>query len=104
MKTSRSSTGLSILAGGLTFVGAVGGTDLLCNGSLDDTIGTGWTGYFNTYTFADNYYRGPQSPASESPGNNYSWQHGVASGDYSGPCVQSVNVASALSAADIDAG
>ena len=43
-------------------------------------------------------------PLSENPGNTWSWQHGIASGNYTGPCTQTVDLTSATSAADIDAG
>src|SRR5262245_4253353 len=106
MKTSRSSTGLSILAGGLTFVGSVGATDLIVNGSFEDDPGVGWTGWFKTYSFVppDNYYLGPAIPASENPGLRWSWQHGIVSGNYTGPCPQTVDLTSAASGPDIDAG
>lgn len=104
MKTSRSSTGLSILAGGLTFVGTVGATDLIVNGSFEDDVGVGWTGHFGIYNYSANYFLGPPVPASENPGTRWSWQHGVALGNYTGPCFQTVDLTAAASGADIDAG
>jgi hypothetical protein len=104
MKTSRSSTGLSILAGGLTFVGSVGATDLIVNGSFEDDVGVGWVGHFGIYNYSANYWLGPPVPASENPGSRWSWQHGVALGNYTGPCIQTVPLTSAASDTDIDAG
>jgi hypothetical protein len=95
---------LSILAGGLAFVGSAHAADLIVNGSFEDGPGVGWVGHFRTYNFADAYYRGPAIPETEGPGGLYSWQHGIVSGDYSGPCTQTVDLSAGASAADIDAG
>src|SRR2546427_12662231 len=101
---STNSMGLSILAGGLAFVGSANAVDLIVNGSFESGPGVGWVGYFQTYNYSFAYYAGPPVPASENPGDNYSWRHGVADGDYSGPLTQQVNLSPAVSAADIDAG
>src|SRR5436190_7220013 len=71
MKTKRSKLGLSILAGGLSFVGSASAIDLMIDGSYESStnnlsgyIGTGgsdtagidggWT-MFSTYTYSANY-------------------------------------------------
>ena len=71
MKTKKSRLGLSILAGGLSFVGAASAMDIVIDGSYESStnnisgfIGTGgdnpggidggWTG-FTTYTYSANY-------------------------------------------------
>ena len=101
---NNSRRGLSILAGGLAFVGTASSADLIVNGSFEDGPGVGWVGHFQTYNYSAAYYRGPAIPESENPGGNYSWQHGIASGNYSGPCVQTVDLTAGASAGDIDAG
>src|SRR5437867_4966386 len=103
MKTS-STMGLSILAGGLAFVGSANAVDLIVNGSFESGPGVGWVGYFQTYNYSAAYYSGPPIPASEDPGDNYSWRHGIANFDYSGPLTQQVNLAPTVSETDIDAG
>ena len=104
MKTTTA--GLSILAGGLAFAGSVAATDLIVNGSFEQPPGVGWVGNFGTYSYAPAYayYAGPPIPASENPGDLYSWKHGRAPGDYSGPLTQTVALSPAFSNADIDAG
>jgi hypothetical protein len=101
---NSSRRGLSILAGGLAFVGSANSADLIVNGSFEEGPGVGWVGHFRTYNYSAAYYRGPAIPESENPGSSYSWQHGIASGDYTGPCVQTVDLTAGASAGDIDAG
>lgn len=72
MKFKNSSMGLSILAGGLSFVGAANAVDLITNGSFEGT--NGWK-YFKTYNYTAAYFTGPAIPGSENPGTRYSWQH-----------------------------
>ncbi|SPE51463.1 exported hypothetical protein [Verrucomicrobia bacterium] len=76
MKTNRnrSNLGLSILAGGLSFVGAANAVDLIVNGSFENPNGGEWK-YFNTYNYSSAYFTGPPVPASENPGTIWSWQH-----------------------------
>ncbi|HWD18422.1 MAG TPA: immunoglobulin domain-containing protein [Verrucomicrobiae bacterium] len=81
MKNNKSKLGLSILAGGLSFVGSAGAVDLITNGSFEDPV-AGWQ-YFSTYNMASQaYYDGPAIPASENPGNNYSWRQSLAFSDW----------------------
>src|ERR1041385_1962779 len=71
MKTNRSKLGLSILAGGLSFVGSASAIDLVIDGSYESStnnlngiigvggndnagIDGGWT-HFSTYTYSANY-------------------------------------------------
>src|SRR5690242_4435613 len=71
MKSKRSTIGLSILAGGLSFVGSAGAIDLIIDGSYESStnnlsgvvgsggdpspaIDGGWT-TFTTYTYSANY-------------------------------------------------
>lgn len=75
MKTRRSKLGLSIIAGGLSFVGSAHAIDLIVNGSFENPNGGEWK-YFNTYNYSQAYFTGPAVPASENPGNLWSWQHG----------------------------
>jgi hypothetical protein len=74
--------GLSILAGGLSFVGAANATDLIWNGSFESPgfgyptgpnsgSGTDWNGFFESYNYSTAYYDGPAIPASENPGDYY---------------------------------
>src|SRR5467141_870887 len=104
MRTRSHTAGWAILAGGLAFVGSANAVDLIVNGSFEAGEGVGWVGHFKTYNFSAAYYRGPAIPASENPGDLYSWQHGIAAGNYSGPCVQTVDLTAGASAADIDGG
>jgi len=104
MRTRSNTAGLSILAGGLAFVGSVNAADLIVNGSFEDPPGTGWVGGFGTYNYSAAYFAGPPIPESESPGANYSWRHGVSDTDFSGPLIQAVNLEPSVSASDIDAG
>jgi len=98
MKNKGSSLGLSILAGGLSFVGAANATDLIVNGSFENpsdgsanhgghcgdysgnlcsggasscTGALGWQS-FDQYSFSPAYFTGPPIPASENPGTYYS--------------------------------
>ncbi|MBI1839952.1 MAG: hypothetical protein HYR88_03755 [Verrucomicrobia bacterium] len=96
--------GLSIITSGLAFVGAANATDLIVNGSFEDAPGVGWTGYFKTYNYTQAYFTGPPIPATEDPGVRYSWRHGVAEGNYGGPCPQVVDLTAAVAIADIDGG
>jgi hypothetical protein len=105
--TQRSTMGLSILASGLAFVGSANAVDLIVNGSFEIPNGepdSGWVGYFLTYNYSFTYYAGPPVPASEGPGDNYSWRHGSAEGVYDEPCFQIVNLTQGVSEAEIDAG
>ena len=71
MKTKRSTVGLSILAGGLSFVGAANAVDLVVDGSYESSTNNlsgfigqggndaagldgGWTS-FSTYTYSAGY-------------------------------------------------
>jgi hypothetical protein len=113
---NRSAVGLSILAGGLAFVGSASAVDLVVNGSFEDT--TGWVGHFKTYNYSAAYFTGPPVPASEGPANVYSWQHASVSGAWANfatpaadptealanACTQVVSLTNALSGAAIDAG
>src|SRR5262245_19011476 len=103
MKNS-STAGLSILAGGLAFVGSLGAADLLVNGSFEDGPGVGWIGFFGTYSYSAAYYAGPPIPASENPGASYSWKHGVNNDDFSAPLVQTVLLSPTIADGDVDAG
>jgi len=96
--------GLSIITGGLAFVGAANATDLIVNGSFEDPQGAEWVGTFGTYNFSAAYFTGPPIPASENPGSNYSWRHGLPNGSFSGPCIQTVDLTTAVTVADIDSG
>jgi hypothetical protein len=71
----RTTAGLSILAGGLAFVGSASAVDLIVNGSFE-TSTNGWAGVFKTYNYTAAYYTGPAVPASEGPASRYGWQHG----------------------------
>ena len=100
MKYKKSRLGLSILAGGLSFVGAANATDLIVNGSFENpsdgsgnsgghcgdfsgnlctggastcTGALGWQS-FAQYNFSQAYYDGPAIPASENPGSYYSFR------------------------------
>ena len=81
MKTQRSSLGLSILAGGLSFVGSANAIDLIVNGSFENANAGEWK-YFNTYNYSQAYFTGAPVPASENPGNIWSWQHGSVYGSW----------------------
>jgi hypothetical protein len=74
MKSNRSKLGLSILAGGLSFVGSANAGDLIINGSFENSNAGEWK-YFNTYNYSQAYYTGVQVPVSENPGTIWSWQH-----------------------------
>jgi hypothetical protein len=77
MKRDRSSLGLSILAGGLSFVGTANAADLIINGSFENPNAGEWK-YFQTYNYSAAYYTGPAVPAAENPGSVYSWRHASA--------------------------
>ena len=115
MKTPTT-LGLSILAGGLAFVGSANAVDLIVNGSFEvegqvpgGSVLTGWTGFMGTYRHSDQaYYAGPAIPDSENPGLVYSWQHRAVIG-VNGPAgvpqvTQLVDLTTALATEDIDAG
>ena len=96
--------GLSILAGGLAFVGSAHAVDLIVNGSFENEVG-GWSGAFGTYNYSFTYYAGPPVPAAENPGSLYSWRHLQVQGAVnSGPLTQNVNLTPTLAEGDIDAG
>src|SRR5688572_3642030 len=80
MNAGKSRTGLSILAGGLSFVGAANAVDLISNGSFE-TSGS-WLNYFSTYSYAEPYFTGPPVPASENPGSIWAWRPASADGDW----------------------
>jgi hypothetical protein len=113
--------GLSILAGGLSFVGAANAVDLILNGSFEAITGgtpnsynsitdgtlAGWDGVVSGISYGFNYFSGPVIPASETPGLVYSWnQDGDAthSTGYTNALTQTVNLTNGVSAANIDAG
>src|SRR2546426_7018881 len=73
MKNKRSNLGLSILAGGLSFVGGASAIDLIGNGSFENPTNS-WK-YFRTYNYSAAYFTGPAVPASEGPGSLYGWRH-----------------------------
>ncbi len=113
---SSSTLGLSILTGGLAFVGSANAIDLIVNGSfeVDGRVNggsalAGWTGFMGTYNHSDEaYYSGPAIPAAEMPGAVYSWQHRATAGA-NGPAgvpqvTQTVNLTTAVTSTDIDAG
>src|SRR5271157_2624110 len=147
MKNNRSRLGLSILAGGLSFVGAANATDLIVNGNFalpSDGSGNygqacggfsgnlctggtstcaqalGWQSFLQ-YNFSLAYYDGPPIPASENPGNYYSfsqsagwtdWLHFTTPQSETGfidlnmaqyDASETVMLTDAVSAADIDA-
>src|SRR5690242_11290560 len=81
MKTNRSKLGLSIIAGGLSFVGSASAVDLIVNGSFENPPGGEWK-YFNTYNHTDVYYTGAAIPVFENPGTTYSWQHASRFGSW----------------------
>src|SRR5438477_6406032 len=119
--------GLAILAGGLSFAGAVNAADLMVNGSFEsvtggtpqyggrtDGIEAGWNGIVSSLPSASAFYAGPAIPASENPGLFYSWRHQNAVGAYSAfitpvtdlsyvatnALKQTVNLTNAITAAD----
>src|SRR5215470_10226041 len=73
-KNSRSKMGLSILAGGLSFVGAANAMDLIINGSFENPNAGEWK-YYGTYNFTQTFFDGPPIPASETPGSTWTWDH-----------------------------
>ena len=113
---SSGTLGLSILTGGLAFVGSANAVDLIVNGSFETegrvnggSVLTGWTGFMGTYNHSgEAYYAGPAIPAAENPGALYSWQHRAVSGANGAAGVpqvtQTVNLTTAVNSADIDAG
>jgi hypothetical protein len=116
----RSKMGLSILAGGLSFVGSANAVDLIINGSFETVIGTisayncftdgtelGWNGTVSCIAYGYNYFSGPVIPASEGPGDDYSWNQDGDSTHTTGytiPLTQTVDLTAGASAANIDSG
>src|SRR5216684_4966051 len=93
-ETSR--RGLAILAGGLSFVGAVNAADLVVNGSFESVTGgtpqyggrtdgteTGWNGAVSSLPYSGAFYAGPAIPPSENPGPFHSWRQQSGVGAYS---------------------
>ena len=88
MKNKKSRLGLSILAGGLSFVGGAQGANLLLNSSFESNgttfnppVYTDWIGYFGTYNNSSQaYFSGPNIPASEGPGYYYAWEQSSNTG------------------------
>ena len=120
MKT-RSKIGLSILAGGLSFVGSANAVDLIINGNFEAITGgspnaynsitdgtlDGWDGVVSGISYGYNYFSGPVIPASENPGLVYSWNQDADfshSNNYTDPLTQTVYLTNGVSAANIDAG
>ena len=132
MKHKKFRLGISILAGGLSFVGAANATDLIVNGSFENPSlyddnnqpqagGAGWQ-YFGQYNHTtEAYYDGPDIPASENPGTYYSWKQSLAFSDWGHfttpnslsymfsfaflyAAQQRVDLTTAVSTSDIDAG
>lgn len=118
MRMRKSRLGLSIIAGGLSFVGSAQAIDLITNGSFETT---GSWKYFGTYAFSTAYFSGPPIPASENPGNQFAtteasdfsaWDHFVTPTNltdhmafnlrYAGS--QTVTLTNALTGTAIDAG
>ena len=113
---SSSTLGLSILTGGLAFVGSANAVDLIVNGSFETegringgSVLTGWSGFMGTYNHSgEAFYAGPPIPVTEMPGAVYSWQHRAVSGA-NGPAgvpqvTQMVILTTAVTSTDIDAG
>ena len=66
MKNKKYRLGLSILAGGLSFVGAANATNVFNNSSFENPQGVNdWQGYYSTYTYSQAYYTGPAVPDSD---------------------------------------
>jgi hypothetical protein len=120
VKTRRAKLGLSILAGGLSFVGSANAIDLIINGSFENPNGGEWK-YFYPYNYSQAYFTGPPVPNSENPGSMWSWQHGSSFGSWANFVTptneadhlqfnliyadsQTVDLTNALSGADVDAG
>src|SRR5881409_2466290 len=76
MKCRKTRMGLSILAGGLSFVGSSQAADLIVNGSFENPT-NGWK-YFLSYNYSSPFFTGPAIPAGEAPGSLYSWRHASA--------------------------
>src|SRR3954470_17075221 len=74
MKTKNKRLGLSILAGGLSFVGAANAMDLIVNGSFESANAGEWK-FFSTYNYSAQYFTGAAIPGTETPGSKYSWKH-----------------------------
>jgi hypothetical protein len=120
MKTKNKRLGLSILAGGLSFVGAANAMDLIVNGSFESANAGEWK-FFSTYNYSAQYFTGAAIPGTETPGSKYSWKHGSASGSWNNFVTptnevdhlqynlqfadfQRVNLTNALTGAAIDGG
>ncbi len=85
MKTKKTRLALSILAGGLSFVGTANAGNLLLNSSFETYSGGGnvygqrgtndWVGFFSQYNNTTQaYFDGPNIPSGENPGSMYSWR------------------------------
>src|SRR4051812_8300766 len=120
MKSKKTRLGLSILAGGLSFVGAANAMDLITNGSFETASPGGWK-YFGQYNYTAQYFTGAAIPAGENPGAKYSWKHGSVNGSWNNFVTptneanhlqynlvyadsQTVNLTNALTGAAIDSG
>jgi phosphatidylinositol-3-phosphatase len=129
---AKSKTGVAILTGALSFVGAANAIDLIQNGSFESIAGgtpqyggitdgtaPGWNGVVSTLPYSGTvYFAGPAIPASESPGSYHSWRHQSAAGAYSSfstptadlsyvtnyALKQTVSLTNAVNGGDIDAG
>ena len=120
MKSRKSRLGLSILAGGLSFVGSANALDLIVNGSFETPNAGEWKN-FAQYNYSPQYFTGSPIPASEGPGTFFSWKHASANGawnNFATPTTeanhllnnlqyansQTVNLTNALTGTAIDAG
>ncbi len=128
---TKSKTGLAILTGGMSFVGAVNAIDLIQNGSFESITGgtpqyggitdgmeAGWSGVVSSLPYSSAYFTPPAIPVSENPGSFHSWRHQSATDAYSSfstptgdlsyvtnyALKQTVSLTNALSGTDIDAG
>jgi hypothetical protein len=77
MRPRKSGLGLSIIAGGLSFVGGANATDLIVNGSFENANAGEWK-YYQLYNYSQAYFTGPSVPAAENPGMKWSWRHASA--------------------------
>lgn len=119
MSAGKSRLGLSILAGGLSFVGTAKAVDLISNGSFE--TGGSWLNFFSTYSYSQAYFTGPPVPASENPGSIWAWRPANTDGAWANfttptnevdhlqynlqfAATQTVALTNAVSAAALDAG
>lgn len=98
----KSTMGLAILSGGLTFIGSAGATDLVINGSFEEPNLGEWQGTFATYAFSEAYFAGPPIPELENPGQKYSWRH--RNGNNDTPLTQRLDLSAGVAISDIDTG